>query len=57
MKLDVVTIFPEYLAPLKLSLLGKARNEGLIEINNNPFSKLVIEPEKKEDTSNSNCNC
>ena len=33
MKLDVVTIFPEYLAPLKLSLLGKAQNEGLLEIN------------------------
>ena len=33
MKLDVVTIFPEYLAPLKLSLLGKAQTEGLLEIN------------------------
>ena len=33
MKLDVVTIFPEYLAPLKLSLLGKAQEEGLLEIN------------------------
>ena len=33
MKLDVVTIFPEYLSPLKLSLLGKAQTEGLLEIN------------------------
>jgi tRNA (guanine37-N1)-methyltransferase len=33
MKLDVVTIFPDYLAPLKLSLLGKAQDEGLLEIN------------------------
>ena len=33
MKLDVVTIFPEYLAPLKLSLLGKAQDDGLLEIN------------------------
>ena len=33
MRLDVVTIFPEYLAPLKLSLLGKAQEEGLLEIN------------------------
>jgi tRNA (guanine37-N1)-methyltransferase len=33
MKVDVVTIFPEYLAPLKLSLLGKAQEEGLMEIN------------------------
>lgn len=32
MKIDVVTIFPEYLAPLKLSLLGKAQSEGLVDI-------------------------
>jgi len=25
MRLDVVTIFPEYLSPLDLSLIGKAR--------------------------------
>lgn len=33
MKIDIVTIFPEYMAPLKLSLLGKAQSEGLLEIN------------------------
>jgi len=33
MKLEVVTIFPDYLAPLKLSLLGKAQDEGLLQIN------------------------
>jgi tRNA (guanine37-N1)-methyltransferase len=33
MRLDVVTIFPEYLAPLDLSLIGKARREGLIELH------------------------
>lgn len=32
MKLDVVTIFPEYLAPLDLSLIGKARRDGLIDL-------------------------
>jgi tRNA (guanine37-N1)-methyltransferase len=31
MKIDVVTIFPEYLAPLELSLIGKAREAGLVE--------------------------
>jgi tRNA (guanine37-N1)-methyltransferase len=31
-KIDVVTIFPEYLAPLSLSLIGKARAAGLIEV-------------------------
>ena len=33
MRIDVVTIFPEYLAPLELSLIGKARQDGLLELN------------------------
>jgi tRNA (guanine37-N1)-methyltransferase len=33
MRIDVVTIFPDYLAPLELSLLGRARDEGLLSIN------------------------
>lgn len=32
MKIDVVTIFPDYFAPLKLSLLGKAQEQGIIDI-------------------------
>lgn len=32
MLVDVVTIFPEYLAPLEVSLLGKARERGLLEV-------------------------
>lgn len=32
MRFDVVSIFPEYLAPLELSLIGKARTEGLLEL-------------------------
>ena len=32
MKIDVISIFPEYLAPLQLSLLGKAQNSGLVDI-------------------------
>ncbi|HEX7537246.1 MAG TPA: tRNA (guanosine(37)-N1)-methyltransferase TrmD [Dermatophilaceae bacterium] len=32
MRLDVVTIFPEYLRPLDLSLIGKARQEGVIDL-------------------------
>lgn len=30
MKIDIVTIFPEYFAPLSLSLLGKAQEDGLL---------------------------
>jgi tRNA (guanine37-N1)-methyltransferase len=32
MRIDVVTIFPDYLAPLSLSLIGKAREQGRLEI-------------------------
>lgn len=30
MRIDVVSIFPEYLAPLELSLIGKARQDGIL---------------------------
>ncbi|MFY8211787.1 MAG: tRNA (guanosine(37)-N1)-methyltransferase TrmD [Candidatus Nanopelagicus sp.] len=33
MRFDLISIFPEYLAPLKLSLLGKAQDKGLLAIN------------------------
>jgi len=33
MKIDVISIFPEYLSPLQLSLLGKAQSSGLVVIN------------------------
>ena len=32
MRIDVITIFPEYLAPLELSLIGKARRDGLVDL-------------------------
>ena len=32
MRVDVVTIFPDYLAPLGMSLLGKAQDRGLLEV-------------------------
>lgn len=32
MRIDVVTVFPGYLAPLELSLVGKARRDGLLDI-------------------------
>lgn len=33
MRLDVITLFPDYLAPLELSLIGKARREGLVDLH------------------------
>jgi tRNA (guanine37-N1)-methyltransferase len=32
MKVDIITIFPEYLAPLDVSLLGRARAQGILRI-------------------------
>jgi len=32
MRIDVLSIFPEYLAPLDLSLIGKARETGLLDV-------------------------
>ena len=32
MKINVISIFPEYLSPLNLSLLGKAQSAGLVDI-------------------------
>jgi tRNA (guanine37-N1)-methyltransferase len=33
MRIDAVTIFPDYFAPMQLSLLGKAQGQGILEIN------------------------
>ncbi len=33
MRLDVVTIFPDYLAPLELSLIGRARAAGTLDVH------------------------
>lgn len=33
MRIDIITIFPDYLAPLDLSLVGKAREQGLLDIH------------------------
>ncbi|MBG0739126.1 tRNA (guanosine(37)-N1)-methyltransferase TrmD [Paeniglutamicibacter antarcticus] len=32
MRIDVFSIFPEYLAPLELSLIGKARQDGILDL-------------------------
>jgi tRNA (guanine37-N1)-methyltransferase len=32
MRIDVVTIFPDYFAPLTLSLIGKAQDESILDI-------------------------
>jgi tRNA (guanine37-N1)-methyltransferase len=32
MRVDIISIFPEYFAPLDLSLIGKARSSGLLDV-------------------------
>lgn len=33
MRVDIVTVFPEYLRPLELSLIGRARDRGLLDLD------------------------
>ncbi|MFD0787975.1 tRNA (guanosine(37)-N1)-methyltransferase TrmD, partial [Micromonospora azadirachtae] len=32
MRVDIVSIFPEYLSPLELSLIGRARTNGTLRL-------------------------
>jgi tRNA (guanine37-N1)-methyltransferase len=33
LQIDLISIFPDYLTPLKLSLLGKAQDKGIVSID------------------------
>lgn len=37
MKIDILTLFPEMFAPLEHSIVGKAKDKGLLEINYHNF--------------------
>ena len=41
MRIDVVTIFPDYLAPLDLSLIGRARRDGLLDVRVHDLRKVT----------------
>jgi tRNA (guanine37-N1)-methyltransferase len=43
MKIDVVTIFPDYLAPLQISLLGKAQDQGIVDIHVHDLRSKAID--------------
>ncbi|MEX3609699.1 tRNA (guanosine(37)-N1)-methyltransferase TrmD [Rothia sp. LK2588] len=49
MRLDVITIFPEYLAPLELSLLGKARKDGLVDVQIHNLRDFAFDRHKTVD--------
>lgn len=49
MRYDVVTIFPEYLEPLRLSLLGKAQESGLVQLNLHNLRDFAFDRHKTVD--------
>lgn len=51
MRLDVVTIFPEYLAPLDLSLIGKARRDGLLDVHVHDLREFTHDRHRTVDDS------
>ena len=49
MRIDVLTLFPEMFAPLSESIIGKAREKGLIEINVTDIREFSADKHKKCD--------
>jgi len=49
MRVDLITIFPEYFAPLKLSLFGKAQEAGLFEIEIHDLRTFTLDKHKTVD--------
>lgn len=51
MRFSVVTIFPEYLAPLRQSLLGKAIEDGLLQIDVHDLREVATDRHRTVDDS------
>ncbi|HEX5496666.1 MAG TPA: tRNA (guanosine(37)-N1)-methyltransferase TrmD [Mycobacteriales bacterium] len=49
MRIDVVTIFPEYLAPLRQSLLGRAVEHGLVDLRVHDLREWTADPHRTVD--------
>jgi tRNA (guanine-N1)-methyltransferase len=49
MRIDVVTIFPEYLAPLRQSLLGRAVDRGLVDVRVHDLRQWTADPHRTVD--------
>lgn len=49
MKIDVVSLFPSYLDPLNLSLLGKAQEQGIVQIAIHDLRDWAAEPHRNVD--------
>jgi len=51
MRIDVISIFPDYLNPLQLSLVGKAVESGLLELNIHNLRENTADPHRTVDDS------
>jgi tRNA (guanine37-N1)-methyltransferase len=51
MRVDLVTIFPDYFGPLDVSLLGKARESGLIELRTHDLREHTDDVHRTVDDS------
>ena len=51
MLVDVVTIFPEYLAPLDVSLMGKAQERGLLQVRTHDLRTWTSDVHRTVDDS------
>lgn len=49
MRIDVVSIFPEYLAPLELSLIGKARQDGILALHVHDLRSFTTDKHRSVD--------
>lgn len=49
MRIDVITIFPDYLAPLDLSLVGRARRAGLVNLEVHDLRRWTHDPHRTVD--------
>lgn len=51
MRIDAITIFPDYFAPLEISLLGKAREKNLLDVHLHDLRDWTFDKHKTVDDS------
>ncbi len=49
LRIDVITVFPEYLEPLDVSLLGKARARGVLDVHVHDLRERAHDPHRSVD--------
>ena len=49
MRVDLITIFPDYFTPLKLSLFGKAQEAGLVKVEIHDLRSFTLDKHKTVD--------